>query len=421
MERYDVAVIGGGLAGWVAAATAARAGSTVVVVDRDGVGGRAATDSVGRFLLNRGAHALYDHGPGAAVLRSLGIEPRGGRPPVRGALGRVGDDLHLLPTDAGSIVRTPLLDAKAKLQAARLLSRLGRLDPSSVAHLTIDDWLDELGLRGNTRAVIAALVRLSSYAADHDRVSADVAVTQLRLATRGVLYLHRGWSQLVDGLADTATRAGARPVTAAASALDTLGSSIEIATSEGVVVADRLVLAVGGPATAASLLGRTPDRWRELGPGAHVSCLDVGLDAEIGPPLIIGIDQPLYLSSHAVAQLAPDGASVVHVMRYLRSGEPYEPEEGRRALEEHLGLAGVAPASVAEVRYLHRMTVTAAMPVPDNGGMVGRPSVTSTGDDRILVAGDWVGPEGNLADVALTSGAAAGRLAARRASPTAAS
>ncbi|MDZ7678590.1 MAG: NAD(P)-binding protein [Acidimicrobiales bacterium] len=203
MERHDVAVIGGGLAGWAAAATAARAGSTVVVVDRDGVGGRAATDRVGRFLFNRGAHALYDRGPGAAVLRSLGIEPRGGRPPVRG-------------------------------------------------------W--------------------------HAR-----------------------------------------------------------------------------------------------------------------------------------------GAFVVHVMRYLRSDETSSPDRGRRALEEHLGLAGVAPETIAEARYLHRMTVTSSMPVPENGGMAGRPSITSTGDDRILVAGDWIGPEGNLADASLTSGAAAGHLAARRASPTVAS
>ncbi|MFP4513689.1 MAG: FAD-dependent oxidoreductase [Acidimicrobiales bacterium] len=421
MERFDVAVIGGGLAGWAAAATAARAGATVVVVDRDGVGGRAATDPVGRFHINRGAHALYDSGPGVAVLRSLGIEPRGGRPPVRGALGRIGDDLHLLPTDAGSIMRTPLLGARGKLQTARLLARLKRLEPSSVAHLSIDDWLDELDLRDDDRAVIAALIRLSSYAADHDRISADVAVTQLRLATKGVLYLHGGWNQLIDGLADTATRSGARRLAATANAVDSSGSSIEVETTEGAVVADRIVLAVGGPTATANLLGHTPDSWREVGPVAQVSCLDVGVDRGASPPLVIGIDQPLYANSHAVARLAPEGAFVVHAMRYLRSGEPWNPDEGRGALEEHLSLAGVAPETIAESRYLHRMTVTSAMPVPESGGMAGRPSVTSTGDDRVLVAGDWVGPEGNLADTPLTSGAAAGRLAVGRTSPAVAS
>lgn len=89
MERHDVAVIGGGLAGWAAAATAARAGSTVVVVDRDGVGGRAATDRVGRFLFNRGrtrcttaarerpSFAHSGSSPGVVGHRSAAGTPRG--------------------------------------------------------------------------------------------------------------------------------------------------------------------------------------------------------------------------------------------------------------------------------------------------------------------------------------------------------
>ena len=45
-ERHEVAVvvIGAGLAGLTAAATAARAGEMVVVVEADAVGGRARTD-----------------------------------------------------------------------------------------------------------------------------------------------------------------------------------------------------------------------------------------------------------------------------------------------------------------------------------------------------------------------------------------
>jgi hypothetical protein len=52
------------------------------------------------------------------------------------------------------------------------------------------------------------------------------------------------------------------------------------------------------------------------------------------------------------------------------------------------------------------------VPVP-GVGLAGRVDVGDTGHDGVLVAGDWVGPRGHLADAALASGEDAGRLAAR--------
>ncbi|HEX7459355.1 MAG TPA: hypothetical protein VF279_01915, partial [Acidimicrobiales bacterium] len=46
-----------------------------------------------------------------------------------------------------------------------------------------------------------------------------------------------------------------------------------------------------------------------------------------------------------------------------------------------------------------------------NGGLRGRPAVGDTGTPGIHLAGDWVGPDGLLADAALASGYAAGRRA----------
>ena len=57
------------------------------------------------------------------------------------------------------------------------------------------------------------------------------------------------------------------------------------------------------------------------------------------------------------------------------------------------------------------MTVVGAVPVP-GVGLAGRVDVGDTGHDGVLVAGDWVGPRGHLADAALASGEDAGRLAA---------
>jgi hypothetical protein len=47
------------------------------------------------------------------------------------------------------------------------------------------------------------------------------------------------------------------------------------------------------------------------------------------------------------------------------------------------------------------------------GGLAGRPGPAVPGEPRLFVAGDWVGPEGLLADASLDSGRRAGELAAR--------
>ena len=44
-----------------------------------------------------------------------------------------------------------------------------------------------------------------------------------------------------------------------------------------------------------------------------------------------------------------------------------------------------------------------------HGGLAGRPSVTVSGAPGLLIAGDWVGDEGMLADAAVASGVLAGR------------
>ncbi len=53
-ERTDVAVVGGGLAGLVAAATAARSGASVTLFDARDPGGRARSVNKQGFVLNEG-------------------------------------------------------------------------------------------------------------------------------------------------------------------------------------------------------------------------------------------------------------------------------------------------------------------------------------------------------------------------------
>ena len=109
------------------------------------------------------------------------------------------------------------------------------------------------------------------------------------------------------------------------------------------------------------------------------------------------------------ARQAPDGCAVVGVTRYgARTAE-----QDRLQLEAHLLEVGVAEDDVAERRFLARMVVMGAMPRASTGGLNGRPAVTATGVPGVFMAGDWVGPDGLLADAALASGQAAAQAALR--------
>jgi phytoene dehydrogenase-like protein len=434
MERHwDVIVVGAGLAGLAAAATAAGAGASVLVLDGQRPGGRASTDELGGFRLNRGAHALYRAGAGRSVLERLGVSVRGHAPILDGARARRGDRVGALGLGAAGIARTRMLTTRDKARVARVFAAVPRWKPATLADRSAAEWFDELGLVGGAREFAEMLARTASYVVDMAGVSADLVAAQVQMALNdGVEYLHGGWSTMVDGLARAASlrgaefSAGARVrlvapdggrVRVALAANDgptdgeTQGAVFAVSDG-GTLLARRVVIAAGTPAACAALLPDRPPAWDDLGPPARAACLDMGFASPPDMTVLLGLDRPLYLIRHCPpAELAPAGGSVVHGLRYLRPDEDPSPDAVRAELVEHARLAGIDPDAASHVRYLHRMTVSGAVPVP-GVGVAGRVDVGDTGHDGVLVAGDWVGPRGHLADAALASGEDAGRRAA---------
>jgi phytoene dehydrogenase-like protein len=62
-------------------------------------------------------------------------------------------------------------------------------------------------------------------------------------------------------------------------------------------------------------------------------------------------------------------------------------------------------------QYLPRIEAVGALPTAAGGGFAGRPGHRVPGIDHLYVAGDWVGPEGFLADASLASARRAAWLA----------
>jgi phytoene dehydrogenase-like protein len=418
-ESFDVVVVGAGLAGLAAGATAAQGASTLIL-DGHHPGGRAGTDERGRYRFNRGAHALYQGGEATTVLGRLGVTAPGAPPPAAGARGRLGDQVDVLPASTGTLLRSRFLSLRGKVAVARFLAGMKKWRPADFAGLTIGQWLDSFGLPEDARRLALMLVRTTTYLNDEHHVSADVAAGQLQMGlTNGVHYLHGGWASLVDGLATAARRNGAEIRTGASvTSVGTDGrGGITVVVDGQQIEAGAVVLAAGTPEADAALLGTRPSAWAGLGPQVEASCLDLGLSRGLENPVLFGIDPPIYLVDHAPSAkgLAPEGGGLVHVLRYLRLGEDTSADALRASLEEHARVAGVDPATIEEQRFLRRMTVVGATPTPAAGGLAGRPGIDSSGVAGVFVAGDWVGPRGWLADCALSSGEAAGAAAARAA------
>lgn len=406
-ERFDVVVIGAGLAGLAAAATAAKTGSRVAVLDARSPGGRARTDERAGFRFNQGPHALYNGSPARAVLGRLGIRPTGGPPALTGALAWRDGELFALPGSAVGLLRTDLLGARAKAQVAKFLGVLPGVRTDRLAMISASDWLVGSGMRPDALELVATLTRVATYASDLNVLSADAACRQLQLAVRkGVSYLDGGWQTLVDALAVAATSAGAALLAGQpAKLIEPVADGWVVHTDSREIASTAVIVAVGSPAATAAILPVDP-AWN-LGPDLTASCLDLGLRAVPPRPVIFGVGTPLYLSTHCPpADLTANGGAVVHVMRYgARTSDEDRPE-----LRDLAARAGITDDDIVFSRFLHRMVVAYGVPRP-GAGLAGRPAVTVPDRPGVFIAGDWVGPIGMLADASLASGEAAAQAA----------
>jgi glycine/D-amino acid oxidase-like deaminating enzyme len=403
--EWDVIVIGGGMAGLAAGATAARAGATTVVLEAHQPGGRARTVERDGFIFNMGGHALYLGGPGAAVLRSLGVVVEGAAPPLDRYRALSGGHQHVLPTGPGTLLRTDLLGRRDKVQFASLLARVPMMKPAGLEGLSVGDWLGTHAMRPRVDAIIRALIRISTYTPDVEEFGADAAVRQLQIGLKsGVIYVHGGWAQIIDRLSALVEVRSGEEVLGVEPGVD---GRVQVRTADGALVGRQVVVASGGPAAVRKVLPADPG-WPDLGAPLTAACLDVGVRRIPDPGYVLGIDEPLYGTLQGPpARQAPEGQGVVAVIRYgARSAEEDRPE-----LERHLSEVGVRDDDVVTSRFLAHLTVTGAVPRASTGGLRGRPGIGHTGVPGVSLAGDWVGPEGLLADAALASGRAAAERA----------
>jgi hypothetical protein len=183
--------------------------------------------------------------------------------------------------------------------------------------------------------------------------------------------------------------------------------------ADGTRLAADAVLVAADPTTAARLVPTSAVLARAASRAVPVraACLDLALRRLPRPDLrfALGVDRPLYFSVHsASARLAPEGGALVHAAMYLGERGPLDPQHVEAEL--HAFVKRLQPGFEAEVavrRFVPDFVVSSAVVTAEDGSFRGRPDVSVSDAPGVFLAGDWVGPIGQLADASLASARAA--------------
>ena len=315
-ERFDVVVVGAGLAGLAAAKTLLSAGRSVMILESsDDVGGRVRTDLVDGFKLDRGFQVLLTAYP--ELERQLDLPALNLRNFDPGALLWFGQKLHRVgdplrqPSAAFASALAPVGTLADKLRLARLLIRLRQADPQALLRSEDITTMQALKNEGLSPKMIDRFFRplvggiqldadLTASRRMFDVVLHCLAVGSSAVPAAGMAAIPR---QLAAGIPDDALRLN----TAVAQA-----RSGQVTTVDGqVILADNVVIATEGPA-AARLLGLAPVASRA------VSCVWFAADEPPFTQPLIGLDScqsgpalNVAVMTNAAPEYSSDGRALI--------------------------------------------------------------------------------------------------------------
>jgi phytoene dehydrogenase-like protein len=369
-----VTIVGGGLAGLVAAVTCAEGGARVQVFEaHEELGGRART-ARGPYKANLGPHALYTGGATWRWLTDRDLLPRVCRPAVVGLRFRRGGTIH----------RIPPAGVPAALVRYRRREAPVNTDFRSWAAATAGEA---------TAAALSSAAGVFCFHHDPGELSARfvwerlVRVTALPPTAR---FIRRGWGTLIDGLAERARALGV--------AIET-GAPIDALPEPPLIVAME-------PAQARRLLGNEALRW----PSGHTVCVDVGVRSRRSDPYIVSdLDEAGWVERFSAPDpsLAPDGHELVQAQLGPQPGESVEATSAR--LEAIFDAA--FPAWRERATWRRRQVMDARTGALDPPGTTWRDRPAIDRGDGVFLAGDWVAAPGLLSEVSVNSAIRAGELA----------
>lgn len=366
-----VTVVGGGLAGLVAAIGVAERGGRVRLHEgRPTLGGRARTKS-GPYRTNLGPHALYT-GDATAWLEERDLLPPT-IPPAEDAFSMVWrGERQPFPPIFESVMETLSLEAP--------IDRDYR------------SWATER-LGGEGAEAAAAYLSLPTFHADPGELSAAFCHWRLQRAFRpgAVSYVLGGWDALVASLERRAREIGVEINT---------HSPISKLPDGPTIIATEL-------RTAAALLGRPELTW----PRPRTALFDLAVRQDQSDPVsVLDLDQRVYVirTGRYDDSLAPTHEQLIQCCAGIPDGEDLSGAVGRI----HSVLDHNFPSWRNRTTWSHQGLFVGASPIDLPGtSWRNRPAIEQGGD--VWLAGDCVAAPGLLSEVSFASATIAADRALR--------
>lgn len=424
----QIAVIGGGLAGLTAAVFLARDGRNVTIIEKASeFGGRARSILQDGFYFNQGAHALYMDGFGSKILEELNIKYSGRKVDYTKYFITNKGKKYQSPVKITQLLTTQLLNGlSSKIETTKFFIKLNKMNFEGLERISFQDWLDKTFKNPDSKSFVKMLGRIATYTFNAENLSAKLALDQIKKAVAGgVIYIDEGWQTLVNQLVDIAKRNGVKFVNGKNVLSVEQNPEInrqnnpplwKLRLNDNTSFSFQGVIIATNPYNVYSLLNKntmvSPEFLKQLefmNRPAKVATLDVALNSLPNPDVdgAYGMDTPLYLSLHsAFAKLSTDGNGILfHAMKYLDSS--VEPDAVRDKLELEELLDTVQSGwrkKVVRQRFLPNMIASNTVLNSSNKGiMEKRPDIKVPGVNNLYIIGDWVGPEGLLADASFAS------------------
>ncbi|WP_144556069.1 NAD(P)/FAD-dependent oxidoreductase [Bacillus sp. X1(2014)] len=408
-QKLDIVIVGGGLAGYVAANYLSKTNLSILIVEKGKhVGGRARTNKMDQQYLNLGPHALYKKGKAKSILEELGIHLTGNSPKLGGTLIENNNE-YAAPLAPFELFTTSLLNGKERIEWVSVLLKLMNTDPEKLAELTYQQWVQQVTHSKKVESLLYVLGRLATYCHAPEMVSAKVIVVNMKNAMGGVLYLDGGWQTIIDQLHSKAILSGVevKSHTLVKQMKLTQQDHIKLVLSNDEEILAKYVICTTGPHELNEMLVETVQTnfFSKITP-VRGATLDVALTKLPNPKRLfaMGITDPLYYSVHSpYARLSDDPKSaVLHVFKYHHPNDTHDKTSIKNELEQFLEqLQPGWQQYVITKRFIPNITVNQRLPQIGDEQKLQRSKTEIPG---LYIAGDWASPDSILADGAVSSG-----------------
>ena len=411
-QKWDIVIVGGGLAGYVAANFLAKNDLSILILEKGkNVGGRARTNKINHQYLNLGPHAFYKKGKAKSILEKFGIVLNGKSPKLGGVL--VENNMeYAAPFTPLGLFSTSLLNWKERIEWITIMMKVNGIDTVKLAGQTFEQWVEQEARSKKVQSLLYVLGRLATYCHAPEKVSAKLIVSHLKTVMGGVLYLDGGWQTIIDQLHNKAVVSGVQVQTHTAvnQIAPVEHDQVKLVLSNGEEILGKYVICTTGPNELNKMLGEkvnlSQSSFFTETTTVKGATLDVALSQLPKPKRLfaMSISDPLYYSVHSnYARLSEDGKSaVLHVFKYHHPDDHLDVKKVQNELEQFL--EKMQPGwqkYMITSRYIPQIIVNQRLPQMGDEHKLLRSKTDIPG---LYIAGDWASPHSILAEGAISSG-----------------